>query len=102
MSLSRISRRQFLGSASAFAAAGLSGSGLRWNDLNFGATGSHVPGVREQAAEDYTLRIAASAIEIAPKRIVSTITYNGKFPGPLLPFKEGQLVAVEIHNDTDT
>jgi FtsP/CotA-like multicopper oxidase with cupredoxin domain len=102
MSLSRISRRQFLGSASALAAAGLSGSGLRLNDLNFSAPRRDVPGVRDQAAADYTLRIAASAIEIAPKRIVSTITYNGKFPGPLLRFKEGQPVAVEIHNDTDT
>jgi FtsP/CotA-like multicopper oxidase with cupredoxin domain len=51
---------------------------------------------------DYVLRIAANAVEIAPKRIVSTITYNGQFPGPLLRFKEGQPVSVEVHNDTDT
>jgi FtsP/CotA-like multicopper oxidase with cupredoxin domain len=51
---------------------------------------------------DYVLRIAVSAVEIAPKHIVSTITYNGQFPGPLLRFKEGQSVAVEVHNDTDT
>ncbi len=51
---------------------------------------------------DYVLRIAASAVEIGPKRIVSTITYNGQFPGPLLRFKEGQPVTVEVHNDTDT
>jgi FtsP/CotA-like multicopper oxidase with cupredoxin domain len=51
---------------------------------------------------DYALRIAASAVEIAPKHIVSTITYNGQFPGPLLKFKEGQPVTVEVHNDTDT
>src|SRR2546430_5864829 len=54
-----------------------------------------------QAAADYTLRVGASAIEIAPKHIVSTITYNGTFPGPLLRFKEGREAAVEIHNDTD-
>jgi len=102
MGLARISRRQFLSSSSALAAAGLSGSGLRLNDLNFGAPRRDFPGVRDQTAADYTLRIAASAVEIAPKRIVSTITYNGKFPGPLLRFKEGQPVTVEIHNDTDT
>ena len=51
---------------------------------------------------DYVLRIAASAVEIAPKHIVSTITYNGQFPGPLLKFKEGRPVSVEVHNDTDT
>jgi FtsP/CotA-like multicopper oxidase with cupredoxin domain len=37
-----------------------------------------------------------------PKHIVSTITYNGQFPGPLLRFKEGQPATVEVHNDTDT
>ncbi len=51
---------------------------------------------------DYVLRIAASPVEIAPKHIVSTVTYNGQFPGPLLRFKEGQSVVVEVHNDTDT
>jgi FtsP/CotA-like multicopper oxidase with cupredoxin domain len=51
---------------------------------------------------DYVLRIAASAVEIAPKHIVSTTTYNGQFPGPLLRLKVGQPVAMEVHNDTDT
>jgi len=59
------------------------------------------PQTQAEAAADYTLRIGASAIEIAPKHMVSTITYNGKFPGPLLRFKEGREAAVEIHNDTD-
>src|SRR5207249_5198693 len=40
-------------------------------------------------------------IEIAPKRIVSSITYNGGFPGPLLRFQEGREVTVEVHNDTE-
>ena len=35
-----------------------------------------------QSAADYTLHIQASAIEIAPKRIVSAVTYSGQFPGP--------------------
>jgi FtsP/CotA-like multicopper oxidase with cupredoxin domain len=51
---------------------------------------------------DYTLRISSNPVEIGHKHIVSTITYNGQFPGPLLRFKEGQPVTVEIHNDTDT
>jgi len=51
---------------------------------------------------DYTLRIGAAPVEIAPKQIVSAITYNGQFPGPLLRFKEGQSVTVEVQNDTDT
>ena len=50
---------------------------------------------------DYTLRIKASALEIAPKRIVSVVTYNGQFPGPLLRFKEGQQATVDVLNETD-
>ncbi|MBV8786294.1 MAG: multicopper oxidase domain-containing protein, partial [Mycobacterium sp.] len=51
---------------------------------------------------DYTLRIGAGAVELAPDRIVSTLTYNGQFPGPLLRFKEGQRTWVDIFNDTDS
>ena len=50
---------------------------------------------------DYTLRIASSLIEIAKDKLLSTTTYNGQFPGPLLRLKEGQRVTVDIHNDTD-
>jgi FtsP/CotA-like multicopper oxidase with cupredoxin domain len=51
---------------------------------------------------DYTIRIGTGLVELAPDRILSTTTYNGQFPGPLLRFKEGQRVVVDIHNDTDT
>jgi FtsP/CotA-like multicopper oxidase with cupredoxin domain len=51
---------------------------------------------------DYTLRIATTPVELAPNRIVSIATYNGQFPGPLLRFKEGRQVTVDVHNDTDT
>ena len=53
------------------------------------------------ASADYTLRIATGLVELAPDHIVSTTLYNGQFPGPLLRFKEGQRVTVDIHNDTD-
>jgi FtsP/CotA-like multicopper oxidase with cupredoxin domain len=51
---------------------------------------------------DYTIRIQTNPIEIAPDRIISTTTYNGQFPGPLLRLKEGQPVTIDIFNDTDT
>ena len=51
---------------------------------------------------DYTLTIAVKPVELAPKRIVSTTTYNGQFPGPLLRFQEGRQVIIDIHNQTDT
>jgi len=50
---------------------------------------------------DYTLTIATTPIELAPNRIISTTTYNGQFPGPLLRLKQGQRVTVDIHNETD-
>jgi len=55
-----------------------------------------------QAAADTTIRIGTGLVELAPDRIISTTTYNGQFPGPLLRFREGKQVVVDIHNDTDT
>ena len=51
---------------------------------------------------DYTIRIGTGLVELGRDRILSTTTYNGQFPGPLLRFQEGQPVTVAIHNDTDT
>jgi FtsP/CotA-like multicopper oxidase with cupredoxin domain len=97
------SRRRFLKMAGA-AGAGLFGSGP---SVRLAATlvprfFGPLSAQSETGPPDYTLRIEASAIEIAPTRIVSAITYNGQFPGPLLRFKEGQAVTVDVHNDTDT
>jgi FtsP/CotA-like multicopper oxidase with cupredoxin domain len=69
---------------------------------SFGLGGTAAPQQADLHAPDYVLHIAASPVEIAPKHIVSTITYNGQFPGPLLRFKEGHPVTVDMHNDTDT
>ena len=51
---------------------------------------------------DYTIRIGTGLIEVGPQHIISTTTYNGQFPGPLLRFKEGERAIVDIYNDTDT
>jgi FtsP/CotA-like multicopper oxidase with cupredoxin domain len=56
----------------------------------------------EAGKPDYTIRIATGLAELAPEHIVSTTLYNGQFPGPLIRFREGQRVVVDIHNDTDT
>ena len=47
------------------------------------------------------LRIQNGLIEIGKNRFVSTTTFNGQFPGPLLRFREGEQTTFEIHNDTD-
>lgn len=51
---------------------------------------------------DYTIHIGTGLIEVGPQHIISTTTYNGQFPGPLLRFKEGQRTIVDIYNDTDS
>jgi FtsP/CotA-like multicopper oxidase with cupredoxin domain len=65
-----------------------------------GAAPRLVRAAGEVAAEkaDYTLRIGTGLVELAPGHIVSTTLYNGQFPGPLLRFKEGQGVVVDVFN----
>jgi FtsP/CotA-like multicopper oxidase with cupredoxin domain len=53
-------------------------------------------------AADYAIRIGTGLVELAPDKIIAATTYNGQFPGPLLRFKEGRRVVIDIHNDTDT
>ena len=56
---------------------------------------------RPQEPADYTLRIASGRIALGAGHTVSTTLYNGQFPGPLLRFKEGKRVIVDVYNDTD-
>lgn len=53
------------------------------------------------AKADYKIEIANGLAELGPQQIISTTLYNGQFPGPLLRFKEGQPVTVDIVNKTD-
>ncbi len=93
-----VSRRNFLKAASL-----LAGSSLMPSAVAQAAASEHANATpRNEGAADYTIKIAASPVEVAPKHIISTTTYNGQFPGPLLRFKEGQMVTVDLYNDTDT
>lgn len=55
-----------------------------------------------RAGADYTIHIKSGLIEVAHQQILSTTTYNGQFPGPLIRLREGQQAVVDIYNDTDT
>src|SRR5690242_20463132 len=96
MSSSTMSRREFLTGAGALAGIGIAGT----HSLASGFLGYAFPA--QDQPVDYALHIKTSPIEIAPKRIISAITYNGQFPGPLLRLKEGRQVTVDIYNHTDT
>ncbi len=93
------SRRNFLKLAGSVAGTSLLSTSFARNVCS---TPALVPSASDQASANYTIRIAAMPIEIAPKHIVSCVTYNGQFPGPLLRFQEGQQAIVDVHNDTDT
>ena len=67
------------------------------------AAGSHFLPVWAQDAvvPDYKLEIASTEIELAPKRRIRTTAYNGQVPGPLLRFREGRPVTIEVTNKSD-
>ena len=92
------SRRRFLKNATLAAGSLLLPSGIAFAAPNPNAS----PAQNDSSPAEYIVRIQSSPVEIAPKVIISTITYNGQFPGPLIRFQEGQPVTVDIFNDTDT
>src|SRR6266849_2135529 len=96
MNTLNVSRRRFLKETGTLAGIQLAAASIPFSLSAFGLK-SH-----DQTSPDYTLHIKTSPIEIAPKRIISAITYNGQFPGPMLRFKEGRQVTLDIYNDTDT
>ncbi len=102
MNESSESRRRFLKAAGLSVGAFFLSSGRVVAESHLSArSGESPPASSESGSTDYTLHIKTSPIEIAPKRIISATTYNGQFPGPLLRFKEGQQVTIDVYNDTD-
>src|SRR5690348_8454825 len=57
---------------------------------------------RQDSRADYTITIAPGLVELAPDRVISTMVYNGQFPGPLLQLREGTAVTVDVRNESDT
>jgi hypothetical protein len=71
----KVSRRNFLSATGSLAAsAALHGPFIFGQRLS--------PSAQRETPADYTLKIATTPIELAPKRIVSVTNYNGQFPGP--------------------
>lgn len=97
------SRRRFLKRAGLTAGALLLPSGRVVGEIAAIHRPHSLPARQSDSSPaDYTIRIGATPIEVAPKVILSTITYNGQFPGPLIRFHEGRQATVDILNDTDT
>ena len=88
-----LSRRNFLQAAGALAGTSV---------LSHTVGCSRPAGQAALPAADHTLTIAVKPVEVASRRTISTATYNGQFPGPLLRLQEGRPVTIDIHNQTDT
>ena len=93
------SRRGFLKTAGLAAAALFCSTTTEYSDAQMQGDPHTV--VQDSTKPDYTIRIQTSPVEIAPNRILSTTTYNGQFPGPLLRFQQGQPVTIDILNETE-
>jgi len=97
MTSSSSTRREFFKIAGATAGAALISPNI-FARPHFGQE----PQAASGGKPDYTLRIQKSLVEIGKDKLLSTTTYNGQFPGPLLRFRDGEPVTLAIHNDTDT
>ncbi len=53
-----------------------------------------------QSQPDVKLEIAPLALEIAPGKVVHTVAYNGRVPGPLLRWPEGKPIIIDVVNRT--
>ncbi len=67
-----------------------------------GATG--IRPARSQTSEarpDHTVVIEPVSLELAPDRVIKTVGFNGRVPGPVLRLQEGREVTIEVVNRTD-
>jgi FtsP/CotA-like multicopper oxidase with cupredoxin domain len=54
-----------------------------------------------QTPADVRLEIAPLKLEIAPKKEIHTVAYNGRVPGPLIRWPEGKPITIDVVNRTD-
>ncbi len=54
-----------------------------------------------QTPADVRLEIAPLKLEIAPKKEIHTIAYNGRVPGPLIRWPEGKPITIDVVNRSD-
>ena len=53
---------------------------------------------RAQSQPDVRLEIAPLELEIAPGKLIHTIAYNGRVPGPLIRWPEGKPIVIDVLN----
>jgi FtsP/CotA-like multicopper oxidase with cupredoxin domain len=53
-----------------------------------------------QSQPDIKLEIAPFDLEIAPGKLIHTVAYNGRVPGPLIRWPEGKPIVIDVVNRT--
>jgi FtsP/CotA-like multicopper oxidase with cupredoxin domain len=53
-----------------------------------------------QGPPDVSLEIASLDLEIAPGKLIHTVAYNGRVPGPLIRWPEGKPIVIDVLNRT--
>jgi FtsP/CotA-like multicopper oxidase with cupredoxin domain len=53
-----------------------------------------------QTPADLKLEIAPLALEIAPGKLIHTVAYNGRVPGPLIRWPAGKRISIDVLNRT--
>jgi FtsP/CotA-like multicopper oxidase with cupredoxin domain len=91
-----MTRRQLLALACSWAAADATASGQH----QMARAPTPRPSTPPVGEADITLRIGEMTLDLAPRRSVRTLAYNGQVPGPVLRAKQGQPVIVDVWNDT--
>ncbi len=66
-----------------------------------GATLASVAPGWPQAEADVKLEIAPLALEIAPGKVIHTVAYNGRVPGPLIRWPEGKPIIIDVFNRSE-
>jgi FtsP/CotA-like multicopper oxidase with cupredoxin domain len=51
-----------------------------------------------QSQPDVRIEIAPLELEIAPRKAVQTVAYNGRVPGPLIRWPEGKPIVIDVLN----
>ena len=91
-----MTRRQLLAMACSWAAADATASGQH----QMAPRPIPRPSTPPVGEADITLRIGEVTLDLAPRRSVRTLAYNGQVPGPVLRARQGQPVIVDVWNDT--
>ncbi len=80
-----MNRRTFIAQAGMFVASGTLAPAFGW----------------PQTQPDFRLEIAPLQLEIATGKVIHTVAYNGRVPGPLIRWLEGKPIIIDVVNRTE-